>query len=135
MGKIAKPKLDLVFKKIFGNVNNIDLLTDFLASVLDVPTDSIQKVEIIDNEIIPDTIEKKFSRLDLLILVNNEYVNIEIQVNNYNDKERTLFYWAKVYTNQLGKGEDYISLQDTIAINIVDFKLFNCLECFKLYDI
>ena len=138
MGEIAKPKLDLVFKKIFGDINNIDLLTDFLSSVLDVPTDDIQKVEIIDNEIIPDTLEKKFSRLDLLLLVNNEYVNIEIQVNNYNDyKERTLFYWAKVYTNQLKKGEDYISLQDTIAINIVDFKLFDCSEChssFMIYE-
>lgn len=138
MKRIAKPKLDLVFKKIFGDVNNIDLLTDFIASVLDVPTDSIQKVEILDNEVIPDTVEKKFSRLDLLIMVNNEYVNIEIQVNNYNDyKERTLFYWAKVYTNQLGKGEDYISLQNTIAINIVDFKLFDCSEChssFMIYE-
>ncbi len=138
MGKIAKPKLDLVFKKIFGDVNNSDLLIDFLASILDVPTTSIQVVEIIDNEIIPDTVEKKFSRLDLLILVNNKYVNIEIQVNNYNDyKERTLFYWAKVYTNQLGKGENYISLQDTITINIVDFKLFDCSEChssFMIYE-
>ncbi|MDE6708639.1 MAG: Rpn family recombination-promoting nuclease/putative transposase [Oscillospiraceae bacterium] len=138
MKKIAKPKLDLVFKKIFGDVNNIDLLTDFLSSVLDVPTDSIQNVEIIDNEIIPDTIEKKFSRLDLLILVNHEYVNIEIQVNNYNDyKERTLFYWAKVYANQLAKSEDYISLQNTIAINIVDFKLFDCTAChssFMIYE-
>ena len=138
MKKIAKPKLDLVFKKIFGDVNNVDLLTDFLSSILDVPFDSIQKVEIIDNEVIPDTVEKKFSRLDLLILVNNEYVNIEIQVNNYNDyKERTLFYWAKVYTNQLAKSEDYISLQNTIAINIIDFKLFDCSEChssFMIYE-
>ncbi len=31
MRKIAKPKLDLVFKKIFGDVNNVDLLTDFIS--------------------------------------------------------------------------------------------------------
>lgn len=55
MKKIAKPKLDLVFKKIFGDVNNTDLLIDFLSSVLDVPVDSIKNVEIIDNEVIPDT--------------------------------------------------------------------------------
>lgn len=138
MNRIAKPKLDLVFKKIFGDINNIDLLTDFLSSVLDVSTDNIQKVEIIDNEVIPDTVEKKFSRLDLLIQVNEEYVNIEIQVNNYNDfKERTLFYWSKIYANQLGKNEDYISLKDTIAINIVDFKLFECPEyhsSFMIYE-
>lgn len=109
MNRIAKPKLDLVFKKIFGDVNNTDLLIDFLSSVLDIPVDSIKNVEIIDNEIIPDTIEKKFSRFDLLLQINNEYINIEIQVNNYNDfKERTLFYWSRVYSNQLGKSEDYI---------------------------
>ena len=138
MNQIAKPKLDLVFKKIFGDVNNTDLLIDFISSVLDYPIDSIKKVEIIDNEIIPDTIEKKFSRLDLLLQVNDEYINIEIQVNNYNNfKERTLFYWSKVYSNQLGQSDDYISLKNTITINIIDFKLFNCLEyhsSFMIYE-
>lgn len=138
MNQIAKPKLDLVFKKIFGDVNNTDLLIDFLASVLDFQIDSIKKVEIIDNEIIPNTIEKKFSRLDLLLQINDKYINIEIQINNYNDfKERTLFYWSKVYSNQLGQSEDYISLKDTITINIIDFKLFDCLEyhsSFMIYE-
>ena len=46
MNQIAKPKLDLVFKKIFGDVNNTDLLIDFLASVLDFQIDSIKKVEL-----------------------------------------------------------------------------------------
>lgn len=106
--------------------------------MLDVPVDTIKNVEIIDNEIVLDTIEKKFSRLDLLLQINNEYINIEIQVNNYNDfKERTLFYWSKVYSNQLGKSEDYISLKDTITINIIDFNLFDCSEChssFMIYE-
>lgn len=31
MRKIAKSKLDLVFKNIFGDVNNVDLLTDFIS--------------------------------------------------------------------------------------------------------
>ena len=95
MGKIAKPKLDFVFKKIFGDANNSDLLIDFLSSVLDVPTDRIQGIEIIDNEIIPDTVEKKFSRLDLLLLVNNEYINIEIQVNNYNEQGKNAVLLGK----------------------------------------
>ena len=49
MNQIAKPKLDLVFKKIFGDVNNTDLLIDFLASVLDFQIDSIKKVELFLN--------------------------------------------------------------------------------------
>jgi predicted transposase/invertase (TIGR01784 family) len=139
MGKdIAKPKLDLVFKKIFGDVKNTDLLIDLISSVLDVPTDSITSVEIIDNEVVPESIEKKFCRLDLLLKINDELINIEIQVNNYHDyKERTLFYWSRVYSSQLKKGEGYINLKNTITINIIDFELFDCPEShssFMIYE-
>lgn len=37
----------------------------------------------------------------------------------------------------MAKSEDYISLKNTIAINIVDFKLFDCSEChssFMIYE-
>jgi predicted transposase/invertase (TIGR01784 family) len=108
-GNIAKPKLDLVFKKIFGDANNRDLLVDFIASVLDVPVESITSVEAIDNEVVPESIDKKFCRLDLLLRIDDELINIEIQVNNYHDyKERTLFYWSRVYSDQLKAGDGYV---------------------------
>lgn len=126
MEKIAKPKLDLVFKKLFGDVENVDLLTDFLSSVLDIPISDIIDVSIIDNEIVPDALDNKFSRLDLLLQTSRSYINIEIQVNNYGDyKERALYYWSKVYSKQLGKGQGYSELQPTISINIIDFNLFD----------
>ena len=88
----AKPKLDLVFKKIFGDVDNTDLLIDFLSTVLDIPTKEIVDVTILDNEIIPDALNRKFSRLDLLIKTKQGYINIEIQVKNYGDfPERSFF--------------------------------------------
>lgn len=67
MSKKSKvtPKLDLVFKKIFGNVKNTDILADFLATVLDIGVNEITSIEILDNEIIPETLSSKFSRLDL----------------------------------------------------------------------
>ena len=45
-----------------------------------------------------------------------------------NFKERSLYYWAKTFSNQLSEGEDYSKLQKTIAINIVDFNLFDSEE-------
>ncbi|MCD7800159.1 MAG: Rpn family recombination-promoting nuclease/putative transposase, partial [Ruminococcus sp.] len=124
--RFANPKLDLVFKKIFGDANNSDLLISLLCAILKISPNSIKHIEIIDNEIVPDVLNKKFSRLDLLLQIENEYINIEIQVDNYgNYKERTLYYWSKVYSEQLGKGEDYNKLKDTIAINIIDFNLFD----------
>ena len=141
MSKKSKvtPKLDLVFKKIFGNVKNTDILADFLATVLGIETNEITNIEILDNEMIPETLISKFSRLDLKLTLNSKTsVNIEIQVLNYsNYKERTLFYWAKVYTEELQKNEDYINLKNVIAINVIDFNLFDCKEyhsTFKIFE-
>ena len=47
----AKPKLDIVFKKLFTDVQNADLLIDFLSCVIDVPKNEIFDVVIIDNEV------------------------------------------------------------------------------------
>ena len=141
MSKKSKvtPKLDLVFKKIFGDVRNTDILADFLATVLAIKPSDISQIEILDNEIIPDILLSKFSRLDLRITINRiTSVNIEIQILNYgNYKERTLFYWAKMYTGELQKNEDYINLKNAISINVIDFNLFDCKEyhsTFKVFE-
>ena len=48
-----------------------------------------------------------------------------IQVRSEDDfRDRTLFYWAKLYTSELKKGEIYGNLKKTITINIVNFNLF-----------
>ena len=141
MSKKSKvtPKLDLVFKKIFGDVRNTDILADFLATVLEINPEDITSIEILDNEIIPDILLSKFSRLELRITINKDTsVNIEIQVLNYgNYKERTLFYWAKMFTGELQKNEDYINLKSSISINVIDFNLFDCKEyhsTFKIFE-
>ncbi len=141
MSKKSKvtPKLDLVFKKIFGDVRNTDILADFLATVLGINPSEITDIEILDNEVVPDVLLSKFSRLDLRITINRvTSVNIEIQVLNYgNYKERTLFYWAKMYTGELQKNEDYLNLKNAVAINVIDFNLFDCKEyhsTFKIFE-
>ena len=141
MSKKSKvtPKLDLVFKKIFGDVKNTDILADFLATVLEINPSEITSIEILDNEVVPDVLISKFSRLDLRITINRvTTVNIEIQVLNYgNYKERTLFYWAKIYTGELQKNEDYLNLKNAVSINVIDFNLFDCKEyhsTFKIFE-
>lgn len=57
-------------------------------------------------------------------LDDGEICNIEIQLTNRkNFKERLLEYWAKLYSGQLRKGEDYVKLERTILIAIVDFDI------------
>lgn len=55
-------------------------------------------------------------------IANSGIVNIEVQLKNqYNMEKRTLFYWSKIFAEQLKKGHDYAELKKTITINILDF--------------
>ena len=51
-----------------------------------------------------------------------EKINIEVQLTNqFNMDKRTLFYWSKMFTEQLKEGQPYNDLKKTITINILDF--------------
>ncbi|MCM1990263.1 Rpn family recombination-promoting nuclease/putative transposase [Oceanirhabdus seepicola] len=57
---------------------------------------------------------------------NNEIINVEIQLKNeYNMIKKSLYYWSKLYEEQLGQGEDYSKLKRTVCINILNFKYLN----------
>ena len=54
---------------------------------------------------------------------------MEIQLyNKGNFPERSLYYWSKLYTDELKSGEDYSLLKRTICVNILDFNLFTKCE-------
>ena len=120
---VVSAKLDIIFKKIF--TENKDMLHSFVASMLDIPQESITDIIVTNPEIPPETMTGKFSRLDLSLKVDNKLVNVEIQVKNDADyRDRTLFYWAKLYSSELKSGEDYSELKQTITINIINFNMF-----------
>lgn len=52
-------------------------------------------------------------------------MNIEMQSISYDYwQERSLFYLAKMYTDQIHEGEDYDNLKKCIHVGILDFNLF-----------
>ena len=121
---VISAKLDIIFKKIF--TENEDMLHSFVASMLDIPQESISEIKITNPELPPETLAGKFSRLDLSLKVDDKLVNVEIQVKNDADyRDRTLFYWAKLYSSELKSGEDYSELKQTITINIINFNMFS----------
>ena len=125
--KIVKLKLDVIFKRVFGNDNNKNIIAAFVSALLEIPRDSIKAIVINNVEMTPEYAEQKFSRLDLKLDVDGRIVNVEIQVNREPDfKERTLFYWSKIYSDELKSGEEYGDLKQTICINIINFDLFDC---------
>lgn len=123
MKGLLDPKMDFVFKNIFGSEKHPNILISFLNATLK-PKDLITEVEIKNTDLNKGYIEDKFSRLDVKATTsNNEIINIEIQLKNeYNMIKRSLYYWSKLYSEQLNEGEDYSVLKRTICINILNFK-------------
>lgn len=123
MKGLLDPKMDFVFKNIFGSEKHPNILISFLNATLK-PKDLITAVEIKNTDLNKGYIEDKFSRLDVKATTsNNEIINIEIQLKNeYNMIKRSLYYWSKLYSEQLNEGEDYSLLKRTICINILNFK-------------
>lgn len=120
---LLSPKVDFVFKKIFGNEKHPEILISFLNAVMK-PVNPIKKVKINNSDIEKEHIEDKYSRLDIKATTDKgEQINIEIQVKNeYNMIRRSLYYWSKMYEGQINEGDNYNKLSKTVCINILDFK-------------
>jgi len=116
-------KTDILFKLLF--TKHPDLLKHLIAQLLKLQYNKISKFEIRNPEMPPDSIGNKFCRLDILMTVNNQQVNLEVQVENEKAyPERSLFNWARAYSNALPAGDNYSLLPRTVLINIIDFTLF-----------
>ena len=112
---------DYAFKRVFGVEENKDVLQDLLECILDIPPETIAGLELLDKELHKDSISDKTGVLDVkLRLKNNIIIDIEIQ-NRWNSEfvQRTIFYWAKMYTENLKTSDVYTKLPKCITINIV----------------
>ena len=51
---IVKLKLDVIFKRVFGDANNTDIIAAFLSALLEIPRKSIEKITLNNVEITPE---------------------------------------------------------------------------------
>jgi len=119
------PKVDIVFKKLFGSEENKDLLLSLINSILP-QNEQITEIELANPYNIADYIDGKISILDIKAKDSDgKLYDIEMQVGEqgYYGK-RSLYYWGKTYTGQIDTGEMYSKLKKTIVISILDFKYF-----------
>ena len=132
---------DALFKNIFAQ--NSDITLSLINSVFEFQGSTlILDIEFIDRNLDADEDDGKEARLDLLGRSSDgTVVNLEIQVakQGYMGR-RSLYYWSRLY-NELKSGEEYTELKRTVAINILDFNLFDKKKypsyhsCFGVYDI
>ena len=125
MRKRLKAKNDFIFQRVFGRQENKDLLISLINAILNRQKQyQIEDIELIENtKLEKDRIEDKQGVLDIRAKAKDgTQLNIEIQlVNQYNMDKRTLFYWAKLFADQLNPGHPFGELKKTITINILDF--------------
>lgn len=122
MKEKVTPKVDIAFKKLFGVEENKDLLMSLINSIVS-EEDQVLDVHLL-NPYNPKNFQNdKLSILDIKAKSHaGKYFNIEIQITDEIDYEkRALFYWSKLYTEQLNQGEGYTKLKKTIGIHILNF--------------
>ena len=121
--KLLSPKLDVIFQALFGEVGNETITKDFIEAIIER---KIEEVDLSKNIVLRrKNLEDKMGVLDVIAKIDDkEYVNIEMQVADKDNLiERILYYWARLYTRNIKRGEDYINLNKTIEVLIVDFEI------------
>jgi predicted transposase/invertase (TIGR01784 family) len=118
------PRVDIAFKKIFGVEENKDLLISLINAVVS-EEDQISDVVLLNPYNAQSFKDDRLSILDIkATAVTGQLFNIEMQLTDDKDYEkRALYYWAKLYTEQIKSTYGYKRLCKTIGIHILNFHL------------
>ena len=104
---IVKLKLDTIFKRVFGDPRKKHITAAFLADVFEIPKSRIKDILFENVELPVEYVNQKFSRLDVKLTVDDKIIDIEIQIWHDTDyAARSLFYWSKLYSDQLKAGQE-----------------------------
>ncbi len=131
------PRVDFAFKKLFGSEENKDLLISLLNAIIS-KDDKITEVELKNPYNLADYRAGKMSILDIKACdESGRWFNVEMQINeDLNFDKRSIYYWAKLVTEQLSEGMMFKKLKKTFSINILDFNFIPDVDDFhNLYKI
>ncbi|WP_449240463.1 Rpn family recombination-promoting nuclease/putative transposase [Desulfoscipio gibsoniae] len=127
---LLSPLIDLVFKALFAREEPRSriILIDFLNSLLGLHKDNkITAITHLNPFSYKEFRGDKGSILDIKVMTQTgERINIEVQVNDVdNFRKRSLYYWAKMYSETIAESETYATLKKSIVINILDFDIIH----------
>ena len=136
--KRYNPMNDVLFKFIFGREERKNITIDLLNAILDrTDKQAIKDIQFKNSEIVPFYEDDKLTRLDIFCVTAEETkIDVEVQLINKKDMERrSLFYWSQMYLMGLNKGDDYITLNPAITINILGYEIFLGEPLHSMYSI
>ena len=114
---------DYMFRMVLQSNNNV--LKGIISSMMHVPLDTIDSVEISNPIELGKYIEDKDYILDIKVKLNdNSIINLEMQVADLgNWQNRSLSYLCRTFDN-VQKGKDYNSSMPVTHIGFLDYDLF-----------
>ena len=123
MFTLLDPKNDYVFKRLFAGDPELPVA---LINELRPDLPRVKSVEILNPTIDASELGSKGIVLDVRArCVDGHQYNIEMQVQRQRDwGARSLFYLARLLSQQLNAGEEYQSMSSAIGIHLLDFDLF-----------
>lgn len=130
----ASLKYDDVFREVFSRES---IRRQFISDVTGIALESIRSVRLASPFLWKRSRRQKQGILDVALVLNDDTrIDIELQIRfqKFWDR-RSLFYFAKLYTEDLRVGERYDRLRKCIVINILDFQMFSCEEYHSVYTL
>jgi len=116
---ILSPKNDYVFRYLFGEEGNEELLTSLLSAILGR---KITHATIKNPYILKLYYDTKECILDIKAEID-EKVQVDIEMQLWRSPKllnRILLYWSRLYASQMKAGDGYHVLKKTISILILD---------------
>jgi len=114
---------DFIFKLIFGDRRNIDILAEFLKSVLNIPDSEYDHLTIIDPHVKKEYKDDKYGILDVKVHTKSGMViNVEIQVLPIPEmKQRSVYFMSKMITEQMAAGRNHSDIKRSVCIIITTY--------------
>ena len=136
--ELLDPKNDYVFKRIFGEKGDEDILMSLINAILK-GNPTIKELELLNTEYPKEGFIRKGCQFDILAKTdNNVTINIEMQYrNNKNINDRIIYYSDRIFVDEYKSG-DFYGTKKVISIwifaeNISDRKepISEIFPCYK----
>lgn len=125
---------DFMVKELFRHEA---IRKQFVSDVLDIPMEEIKSVRIMNPFLRKRYKRQKLGILDVALELNdNTKIDVEVQVRPQSFwNKRSLFYLAKMYTDELFVGQHYERLKKCVSISILNFNLLDGEENHSVYTL
>lgn len=111
------PMVDVIFKKMFSQEENKDMLRGLVRAFLNV--DIGNDFKIAGNDLPPENPDEKFSRIDLHASSNVGEVDIEVQVGvDPNFVQRFVNYTMQLYLSSVKRGDEIYEPRPVFGLGI-----------------